>query len=153
MKYYNLMMINHVSWVLEWIVLINNFCINDQCPCPWWKIVLKIENMINEKKRKMNKSKNVKILILMNVQLFLMRPLRKISRTEEVKNWFWWISGFFHIFWFSIFFIVGSHQKNILNIHQNWSLLIFRFIHPFHLFSFIIFLVLITIFHHGQGHW
>ena len=50
MMYEKMMMINQVFRVLGWIVSINYFCINDQCPFPWRKIVIKIKNMINENK-------------------------------------------------------------------------------------------------------
>ena len=61
------------------------FLRNDQLPSPWWKILIKIENMINEDKwesstnRKMRNNK-----FWWMVSLFLVRPsLWKRSRTEK----------------------------------------------------------------------
>ena len=47
MMYEQLKMINHISWVSEWIVLINYFCKDYLFPCPWCKLLLQNENMIN----------------------------------------------------------------------------------------------------------
>ena len=89
MIYEKIMTINQVSWVLECIVSINYFCINNQYPCPWWKIIIKPKNMINENKRKRwTNRKFAKRSILMNVQnIFLMRPLmKKIKKPKYVKK-------------------------------------------------------------------
>ena len=75
-----------VSWVLEWIVFINHFCKNDQCTLLWWKIVLKIENMINEDKQKFQQIKNMKDQFWwMFKNIFL--GATSYEKYQQIKKW------------------------------------------------------------------
>ena len=58
--YDKLKMIKQVSSELEWIILIDYFCKNDKFSCPWYKILLKIKNTINENKRESSTNRKMK---------------------------------------------------------------------------------------------
>ena len=76
---------------------------------------------------------------MQNSILLLKRALRIQAKTVHPLSEQWsyqnifqiYIKIDFHIFDVLISFIGGSHQKNILNIHQNWYFHIFRFVHLF----------------------
>ena len=48
MMHEQLKMTKQISWMLEWIILVNYICKDDQYPWPWCKLVQKYKNMINE---------------------------------------------------------------------------------------------------------
>ena len=98
MMYDKLNMIKQVSSLLEWIVLIDYFCKDDQFPCPWCKIVLKLKNMINEDKRESS----------------IIRKRR--------KNEFWWMITIF--FWLDSPYENDQKPKNVkqfilINVQNN----------------------------------
>ena len=106
-------MIKQVSWVLEWIFLINYLFKNDLCPCPWRKIGIKTENMINEDKWKISTNqKSWKIDFDECSKYCLGRPLMKnIIKSEKGIDQFWWM---FEIsFWWAPFYL-----RNIFFVSQ-----------------------------------
>ena len=61
------------------------FLKNGQFPCPWWKLVLKIKNMINEDKWESWTNQKMRFLF-MNDRVFLLDPpMKRIEKSKNVK--------------------------------------------------------------------
>ena len=89
MMYDKLNMIKQVSSLLEWIVLIDYFCKDDQFPCPWCKIVLKLKNMINEDKRESSinrKMRKNEFWWMITIFFWLDPPYENDQKAENVKQ-------------------------------------------------------------------
>ena len=91
--YEKLKIIKQVFLVLEWIILIGYFCKNNQFPCPWCKLVLTIENILNVNKWKNSTNQKtifyhqmIKMFCLLNPSLRKILKNRKMNKTKPVLS-------------------------------------------------------------------
>ena len=97
-------MIEQVSWTLEWIVSVNYIIKDDQYSYPWCKLALKHKNVINKDKlRKLNKWK-IGIFLINDQLVFLLDPpTKEVKNSKNIKHLI--LMNVQNIFWCFLFYL------------------------------------------------
>ena len=86
MMYDQLKMIKRIYWVLEWIVLIDYFCKDNPFPCSWCKLVLKIKIWSMRISEKAQQIERWDIFDEWSIYFWLTPPMKNIKKPKNVKH-------------------------------------------------------------------